>query len=103
MQFTATRFGRRYQCSVDGCTMACWGGKTSTPADDETRAARIQAHDAFDPIWKGGGMKRGKAYKWLDDARGVPRGSTHIGQSNVATCEEIVRLSDEYKQSNESE
>jgi DNA (cytosine-5)-methyltransferase 1 len=39
-----TRYGVRMACPVDGCTVACWDGATSTPADQETRDARIAAH-----------------------------------------------------------
>ncbi len=49
-----TQFGVRFQCPMAGCTVACWDGSTSTPADYETRQARIAAHDPFDYLWKSG-------------------------------------------------
>lgn len=35
------------------------------PADAETRKARQLVHYYFDPIWKGGDVKRIDAYSWL--------------------------------------
>jgi hypothetical protein len=62
-----TRFGWRYDCPVNGCDVMCWGGETSTPADQRTRDARNEAHLAFDSLWKGKAtiMSRAEAYKWL--------------------------------------
>lgn len=34
-------------------------------ADKETRALRILAHRAFDPIWRKNYMNRNQAYNWL--------------------------------------
>ncbi len=30
-----TKYGTRWSCPVDRCTVVCWGGKTSTPANQE--------------------------------------------------------------------
>ncbi|KKK70910.1 hypothetical protein LCGC14_2919230 [marine sediment metagenome] len=36
-----TIYGLRFECPEVGCTVVCWSGSTSTPADYETRSMRI--------------------------------------------------------------
>jgi hypothetical protein len=62
------------------------GRPVGKPANKATRQARIRAHDAFDPIWKSGEMKRAQAYAWLREATGV----MHIGDSSLEECERVV-------------
>lgn len=59
-------------------------------ANKELRLAKQAAHRAFDPIWKGGPMKRGQAYKWLSEQMGLPRSKCHIGYFSVAQCHQVV-------------
>ena len=66
-----TKFGIRYGCPEKICTVACWDGDNSTPADYETRKERSLAHIFFDPLWKSGKMKRKEAYKLLAKSEGV--------------------------------
>jgi hypothetical protein len=40
MSSAMTQWGLRWQCSAPGCTVACWDGSTSSPADNETRKLR---------------------------------------------------------------
>lgn len=88
----SSRYGLRWSCPQEKCTVACWGGSTSTPADEKTRAARILAHEALDALWRYGYMSRGQAYRWLDQVLGRKPGSTHIGSSDIALCKRIVEL-----------
>lgn len=90
-----TKYGRRWQCPVPGCTVACWGGSTSTPADGETRRARMRFHAMFDPLWKRGGVFRkgcgpGRArylaYGWLARSMGLPREVVHGGMFTLEQC-----------------
>ena len=74
-----TKFGVRFQCPMTGCTVACWDGSTSTPADYETRQARMLAHAAFDGLWKSGLFTRKEAYKKLSAYLGIKPKGTHIG------------------------
>lgn len=60
------------------------------PADAETRAARMGAHKAFDPIWQLGPMRRKQAYKWLARKLGVKE--IHIGEAGIETCRRIVEI-----------
>jgi hypothetical protein len=67
---------------------------TDTPlgrlADIELREAKMRAHAVFDPIWKGGDMKRGEAYGWLAKQLGIKKQECHIGMFDVETCERVV-------------
>ena len=85
-----TRYGIRFSCPVSDCTVVCWNGGTSTPADYETRQARRAAHAAFDPLWQGNGMSKGDAYKQLSEFMGLPKKETHIGHFNIAQCNRII-------------
>lgn len=95
MESRSTQFGVRYQCPVDGCTVAGWQGGTSTPADDATRAARIEAHAAFDPLWqvpRNAGEKgvRTRLYRALAEYMGLAMADCHIGMFNVAQCSQVM-------------
>jgi hypothetical protein len=50
----------------------------------------MAAHSAFDPIWKSGQKKRGRAYAWLADALQMPKKDCHIGMMDVAECLRVV-------------
>lgn len=41
-----------YKCPVPDCTVAKWGGSTSTPADQPTRTARRKVMDLFEAATK---------------------------------------------------
>lgn len=90
-----TRFGIRYSCPREGCTVACWSGDTSTPADAETRAVRIQAHGAFDAPWKSGKVRRTALYRRLSEYLGVPVEKTHIGMFDRETCLKVLEFAAE--------
>lgn len=59
-------------------------------ANAELRRAKRKAHEAFDPVWKNGKIKRADAYKWLADKLGIRIESCHIGMFNVSMCKEVV-------------
>lgn len=88
-----TRYGGRWMCPVDGCTVACWDGSTSTPADQETRDARIEAHDAFDALWRDRHISRSEAYRRLAAFMNVGKHETHIGMFDKEQCEIVVEFS----------
>lgn len=74
---------------------AAHGARRRPPplADARTRALRIQAHDAFDPLWRGKGRgKRGKAYAWLAEQLGVPEAQAHMGGMSAEMCERVIAL-----------
>lgn len=69
------------------------GSPKGTPANRETRLARIRAHAAFDQIWKQHLVKhRGAAYNWMRSAMGLARGDAHIGMFTKDQCDELIKL-----------
>ena len=89
---TLTGYGMRYDCPEESCTIMCWGGRTSTPADDETRAARRAAHSTFDKLWKSGKFSRQGAYKRLAKFMHLTKNQTHIGDFNLAQCQVVYNF-----------
>lgn len=98
-----TRYGKRYSCPKHYCTVVCWEGGTSTPADAKTRALRQECHAKFDPLWKtprgspfaGGGGRRDlrvAAYAWLSRELGIPKEKTHFGMFDAETCRRALDL-----------
>ncbi len=69
------------------------GTPKGTPANKDTRIARIRAHAVFDQIWKDRLVKhRGAAYDWMRRAMAISRNNAHIGHFTREQCEELIRL-----------
>lgn len=68
------------------------GMPLGVPAGAETRAARIQAHEAFDRLWKGprAPFSRHAAYTWLADVMCIDE--LHIGDLDARRCAEVVSI-----------
>lgn len=101
---TETRWGALWKCRVEGCTVRCWDGSTSSPCDAETAKARQATHAMFDPLWReedgpfGAGhdrntrnARRGRAYKWLASVMGLDQKDTHIGYFSLDQCQAARR------------
>lgn len=61
----------------------------------ELAHARIQAHSAFDHLWKAQGMKRTEAYEKLRKDLKLPKWATkftHIRFFDLATCNRIIEM-----------
>lgn len=86
-----------YRCEPCSARVGCHPG-TTTPmgslASKELRYQRSLAHLALDALWKRNYMTRQEAYLWLAQEFGA---STHIGQSDEATCRKIRQLANEYR------
>lgn len=67
------------------------GSPFGTPADAKTRKARIEAHDAFDRLWKFSTMTRTQAYTWMQGALSLESSECHIGSLDEDTCKRLVR------------
>jgi len=67
------------------------GRPLGSPGNKLTREFRKSAHDMFDLLWVNGDMSRRRAYKLLALEMGVDE--IHIGESDVATCKEIISKS----------
>lgn len=62
-------------------------------ANADLRAAKQAAHAAFDPIWKGGHMRRRDAYAWLAKALRISPEDCHIGMFDVDQCRVVIAAS----------
>jgi ssDNA-binding Zn-finger/Zn-ribbon topoisomerase 1 len=72
------------------------GRPLGIPATREVKLARIEAHAAFDRLWKEGGIRRRKAYQWLRSAMELPADKCHIGLFDLAQCQRVVQLVERY-------
>jgi hypothetical protein len=69
-------------------------------ANAELRAAKQEAHAAFDPLWKRKmvrdqvpqGRARRAGYRWLSEQMGIAYRDTHIGEFDVNQCRRVVEL-----------
>lgn len=73
-----------------------WVQNAIGDAIDEALRARKGAHEAFDPIWKGGYMTRTEAYRWLAKQLGIEHSECHMSLFDVETCQRVIELSKEY-------
>lgn len=85
-----------YRCLPCKAHVGCHDG-TDKPlgrlANAELRAAKMKAHAAFDPIWKGQAKQvRSEAYGWLAAELGIPKRDCHIGMFDVATCDRVISI-----------
>lgn len=53
-------------------------------------AARVAAHEAFDPLWRAGHFTRDVGYRWLALKLGVPSKRAHIGKLDLDQCRRVV-------------
>ncbi len=61
-------------------------------ANPELRKAKVNAHAAFDSLWRNGSMDRNRAYAWLAGELGIGVEDCHIGEFDVDTCKRVVAL-----------
>jgi ssDNA-binding Zn-finger/Zn-ribbon topoisomerase 1 len=100
MVLRGSRFGLFYGCERYPDCKAAHGAHANgkplgVPANEETKKARIAAHNAFDQLWKSGKMKRKDAYKWLSKALEMKIEKCHIGAFDAETCERVIKLANE--------
>ncbi|MGC6389701.1 zinc-finger-containing protein [Ewingella sp. S1.OA.A_B6] len=83
-----------WQCIPCRAYVGCHKDSNAVPlgrlANSSLRAAKNQAHAAFDPIWKNGWMKRKDAYRWLANQLEITSKDCHIGMFNIEMCERVV-------------
>lgn len=63
-----------------------------TLANADLRRKRIQAHTAFDHLWKEGRMSKRQAYLWLQAKLDLPEQDAHIGRFSTFRCEQVIQL-----------
>lgn len=89
-----------YLCRPCNAYVGCHRGTTNPLgrlANAELRQAKMEAHNAFDPLWKfntfyGQRLKRAKAYEWLAGKLGIDAKDCHIGMFDVSTCQRVVEI-----------
>jgi hypothetical protein len=106
MLLRQSKFGLFYGCiEYPKCKAAhgahADGKPLGTPANPETKKARIRAHDAFDELWKGRHMSRSEAYTWMQRTMGLPEDEAHIGKFTIDQCEELEVLVGDYLEERE--
>jgi len=69
-------------------------------ANAELRAAKVNAHSVFDPLWKRKMDKEGcskkearkAGYYWLSKQLGISMKECHIGMFDVSMCKRVVEV-----------
>jgi hypothetical protein len=87
-------------CDRCGAYVSCHPGTRrpkGTLADRKTRAARVRAHQVFDPFWRDGRQTRAEAYAWLAEKLGLTSAQAHIGRLTLAQCNQVIQLCEERK------
>lgn len=94
-----TKYGLRNEC----CGLRSWDRHPLV--SEETHANRKAAHAAFDRLWKGGLVKRGRAYKLLADAMSLSTKDCHIKFMDAETAGRVplIAMTIERKLSDEME
>ena len=91
-----TKYGTRYGCPNSGCTVVCWEGSTSTPANQELRTLRSECHAVFDPIWKTyNNISRSDLYSALSAYMDLEKSKTHIGMFDIVQCNKVKQFINE--------
>jgi ssDNA-binding Zn-finger/Zn-ribbon topoisomerase 1 len=95
MKLRDSRYGLFYGCTAFPKCKATHGAHPDgaplgRPADKATKRARMDAHDAFDQLWKDGRMKRRAAYAWMRRALELSPEEAHIGMMDIETCQRLI-------------
>ena len=99
MVLKESRHGKFYSCSKwPDCDVTVGahrsGAPLGKPGNKATREKRIEAHEAFDKLWKGKHkqLNRGEAYAWLAKSMRMNRQYCHIAHMNVQQCNQVIKL-----------
>lgn len=88
-----------YVCTTCGAYVGLHKGTLralGTLANKATRDARVRAHEAFDPLWRGSRHqpaifeKRSDAYFWLAMMLRLPFEECHISWFDVELCDRVL-------------
>lgn len=69
-----------------------------TMATSALRKKRMEAHEAFDPIWRSGKVSRGQAYHLLACALKIPKGECHMSWFEAEQCDQVIAAAPKIKQ-----
>lgn len=75
------------------------GTPLGLPADKETKAWRVRAHNAFDPLWQSGKLSRTDAYQWLCYVLNKTSDEGHIGRFTIDECKLLIDKIEERERS----
>lgn len=84
-----------YVCRTCGDYVGCHKGTTKalgTLANKKLRKKRIQAHRAFDLLWKNSPITRKQAYIDLAKKLNISLSKCHIAAFNLETCNQVLEL-----------
>lgn len=97
-------YGFKWECTPCDASVGCHKDTQrpkGTLANKATRAARIAAHEAFDPIWleklrrsphRTKASVREGAYEWLARQLQLTKDECHIGRFDIAMCMRVVAV-----------
>jgi hypothetical protein len=93
---------RFWRCAPCVAWVGCHKGTTKPLgrlANARLRQAKMDAHAAFDPLWKFHTFKdgyqtmtRNAAYAWLAEQLGIELVDCHIGLMNLEQCRKVVEI-----------
>ena len=69
-------------------------------ANGDLRHKRIEAHKAFNWLWKSGLMTRNQAYIWMQAKLGLNKQQAHIAKFSDYMCEQLISICSEAKENN---
>ena len=95
-------YGKFFGCEkwgYTGCSGSVGCHPNSTiplgyPATPKVKKLRIDAHTAFDRLWRGPDKKmaRSVAYVWLREKLGMSESEAHIGMFDGDQCKKLIDL-----------
>ena len=65
-------------------------------ADGNLRHKRIQAHRAFDRLWRSGLMSKREAYQWMQTEFCLHKDQAHIAQFGTYMCDRLIRACEQF-------
>ena len=88
-------YGMIYLCRPCRAYVGCHQGTTRALgrlANAELRAAKHQAHEVFDRLWKERVISRHEAYRLLAEELNINPDYAHIGMLDVEQCNDVIRI-----------
>lgn len=83
-----------FACFPCGAWVGCHensGKPLGRLADAALRRAKMQAHQALDPLWHGT-KRRAAVYRWLAGELGIDPRDCHIGMFDIETCQRVIDI-----------
>ena len=98
-----TDYGSIWVCPRCDAWVGCVGGgkkALGTPANEEDRALRQEAHATLDPLWRRVAKRdeipesfaRRRAYKWLSEVMGISPTNCHIGMMHGPQLRRVIAM-----------